>query len=77
MAAGRKLLCLRLVSLPSPLSATSRVLPGPYGCKSVCVCVCEQVCVRCEVHVCCCQSNQSGCLQLCCSVLDSMGGAES
>lgn len=73
MAAGRKLLRLRLVSLfpRAPQAESFQVLMAAR------VCVCEQVCVRCEVHVCCCQRNQSGCLQLCCSVLDSMGGAES
>ena len=40
--------------------------------------LCEYGCVQCNVFVCLCEGvNLTRCLQLCCSVLDSIGGAES
>lgn len=53
------------------LCVTECVYERMCGCARVCRSVCN------VVFVCLCECNQTGCLQLCCSVLDSMGGAES
>ena len=83
---GRKLLPLQPFTLIPSESATIIeslwVLMAARGCvyvnvcfKCVCVCmaVCNVMCLYAYVREC----NSTGCFQLCCRVLDSMGGAES